>query len=189
MLFLWKERSQLKTRNVLQGSAIWRSLHLGLEGPGSLSWQQANRGRSRPEGRRKHSLVWETASFSRGGNLCACLPCPSEVDRGIVVEGPECLGIQWDLPGSSWQRVRADKTLIRLRLYLNHQHSQGKPSARCGRLGINQPIPNGGASPGKESSRNAGDTGDVDSIPGSGRSPWVGRWQHTPVSLPEKSHG
>ena len=98
--------------------------------------------------REKKTLpVWETASFSRGGNPCACLPCPSEVGRGIVVEGPECLGIQWDLLGSSWQWVRTDKTPIRPRLYLNHRHSQGKPSARCGRLGINQSVPNGGASP------------------------------------------
>ena len=34
---------------------------------------------------------------------------------------------------------------------------------------------------------NAGDTRDVGSIPGSGRSP--GLWQPTPVFLPEKSHG
>ena len=43
--------------------------------------------------------------------------------------------------------MRADKIPIRPRLCLNHRHSQGKPSARCGRLGINQSIPNDGASP------------------------------------------
>ena len=35
----------------------------------------------------------------------------------------------------------------------------------------------------------AGDAGDVDSIPGSGRSPGGGKWQPTPVFLPGKSHG
>ena len=35
----------------------------------------------------------------------------------------------------------------------------------------------------------AGDTGDTGLIPGSGRSPGVGKWQHTPVSLPRKFHG
>ena len=38
-------------------------------------------------------------------------------------------------------------------------------------------------SAGKESACNAGDTGDSGSIPGSGR------WQPTPVFLPQKSHG
>ena len=33
---------------------------------------------------------------------------------------------------------------------------------------------------------NAGDTG---SIPGSGRFPWIRKWQPTPVFLPGKSHG
>ena len=33
---------------------------------------------------------------------------------------------------------------------------------------------------------NAGDTGDVDSVPGSGRSPGEGKWQHSPVFLPGK---
>ena len=36
---------------------------------------------------------------------------------------------------------------------------------------------------------NARDTGDMGSITGSGRSPEGGRWQHTPVTLPEKSWG
>ena len=35
---------------------------------------------------------------------------------------------------------------------------------------------------------NAGDTGDMGSIPGSGRSPGEGRG-HTPVFLPRESHG
>ena len=39
----------------------------------------------------------------------------------------------------------------------------------------------------KESSCNAGATGDVGSIPGLGRSPE--EWQPTPVFLPEESHG
>ena len=36
---------------------------------------------------------------------------------------------------------------------------------------------------------NAGDAGDAGSIPGSGRVPGEGKWQPTPVFLPEKSHG
>ena len=36
---------------------------------------------------------------------------------------------------------------------------------------------------------NAGDTGDMGSIPGSGRSPDKGRWQPIPVFLPGKSQG
>ena len=42
---------------------------------------------------------------------------------------------------------------------------------------------------GRESACSAGDTGDVHWIPGLGRSPGEGRWQPTPVFLPEKSHG
>ena len=45
------------------------------------------------------------------------------------------------------------------------------------------------SSAGKESTCNAGDTGDTVLIPGSGRSPGGGKWQPTPVFLPEKSHG
>ena len=48
-------------------------------------------------------------------------------------------------------------------------------------------FPNGSA--GKESPCNAGDTGDVGWIPGSGRSPGGEKWQPTSVFLPEKSHG
>ena len=33
---------------------------------------------------------------------------------------------------------------------------------------------------------NAGDTGDMGSIPGLGRSPWSRKWQPIPVFLPEK---
>ena len=36
---------------------------------------------------------------------------------------------------------------------------------------------------------NAGDTGDTGSIPGSGISPGVRKWQPTPAFLPGKSHG
>ena len=36
---------------------------------------------------------------------------------------------------------------------------------------------------------NAGDIGDMGSIPGSGRSPGDGHWQPTPVFLPGESHG
>ena len=36
---------------------------------------------------------------------------------------------------------------------------------------------------------NAGDTGDMGSIPGSGRSPTRRKWQLTPVFLPGKFHG
>ena len=42
---------------------------------------------------------------------------------------------------------------------------------------------------GKESASNAGDTGVAGSTPGLGRSPGRGKWQFTPVFLPEKSHG
>ena len=45
-------------------------------------------------------------------------------------------------------------------------------------------CPDGSA--GKESAYNAGDTDDMGSISGSGRS--SGEWQHTPVFLLEKSH-
>ena len=41
----------------------------------------------------------------------------------------------------------------------------------------------------KESACSAGDTGDVGSIPGLGRIPGGGKWQPTPVFLPEKSYG
>ena len=36
---------------------------------------------------------------------------------------------------------------------------------------------------------NAGDAGDMGSLPESGRSPWRRKWQPTVVFLPEKSHG
>ena len=41
-----------------------------------------------------------------------------------------------------------------------------------------------GVSDGKESACNVGDLG---SIPGSGRFPWIGKWQPTPVFLPGES--
>ena len=41
----------------------------------------------------------------------------------------------------------------------------------------------------RESSCNAGATGDTGSIPGSGRFPWKREWQPTPVFLPEVSCG
>ena len=41
----------------------------------------------------------------------------------------------------------------------------------------------------KESSCNAGDTGDSGLIPELGRSPGGEKWQPTPVFLSEKSHG
>ena len=41
---------------------------------------------------------------------------------------------------------------------------------------------------GKEFACNAGYTGDVGSIPGLGRSPRGGKWQPTPIFLPENSH-
>ena len=54
------------------------------------------------------------------------------------------------------------------------------------------PFGGGGGLPrwlsGKESACNARDTGDTGSIPGLGRCPGGGRWQPTPVFLPEKSH-
>jgi len=36
---------------------------------------------------------------------------------------------------------------------------------------------------------NAGDTRDIGSIPGLGRSPWRRAWQSTPVFSPGESHG
>ena len=49
------------------------------------------------------------------------------------------------------------------------------------------PFPDG--SVGKESACNAGGTGDAGLIPGLGRLLRGGKWQPTPVFLPEKSHG
>ena len=40
----------------------------------------------------------------------------------------------------------------------------------------------------KKPACNAGDTGDTDLLPGSGRSSGGGKWQPTPVFLPKKSH-
>ena len=40
----------------------------------------------------------------------------------------------------------------------------------------------------KKSACNAGNTGDMDSIPGLESSPGGGKWQPTPVLWPEKSH-
>ena len=42
---------------------------------------------------------------------------------------------------------------------------------------------------GKNPLANAGDASDVGSIPGSGKSPGEGNWQHFPVFLPGKLHG
>ena len=36
---------------------------------------------------------------------------------------------------------------------------------------------------------NAGDTGDMGSIPGWGKIPWRRKWQPTPVFLPGKAYG
>ena len=49
-----------------------------------------------------------------------------------------------------------------------------------------QGFPDGSA--GKESSCNAGDTGDVGSIPGWGKKPRRRKWQPIPVFLPGKPH-
>ena len=46
-----------------------------------------------------------------------------------------------------------------------------------------------GDSVGKESACNARDTGDMGSVPGLERASGDGKWKHTPVFLPEKSHG
>ena len=54
---------------------------------------------------------------------------------------------------------------------------------RRGKLG----FPDG--SVGKESACNSRGTGDRGSLPGLGRSPGGGKWQPTPVFLPEKFHG
>ena len=48
-------------------------------------------------------------------------------------------------------------------------------------------FPDGSA--GKESACKAGDIRDVDSIPGSGRRPWMRKWQPTSVFLPGESRG
>ena len=42
---------------------------------------------------------------------------------------------------------------------------------------------------GSEVKASACNTGDLGSIPGSGRSPWRRKWQPTPVFLPGESHG
>ena len=42
---------------------------------------------------------------------------------------------------------------------------------------------------GKESARNAGDTGDSGLLPGLGRFPWRWKWQATLVFLPGETHG
>ena len=42
---------------------------------------------------------------------------------------------------------------------------------------------------GKESAFNAGNAGDVGSMPRSGRFPWSRAWQPTPVFLPGESYG
>ena len=42
---------------------------------------------------------------------------------------------------------------------------------------------------GREPTYKTGDTGDVGSIPGSGRSPWRRKWQPTPAFSPGESHG
>ena len=46
-----------------------------------------------------------------------------------------------------------------------------------------------GCARGKESAANAGDAGDTDLIPGSGRFPWRRAWQPPPVFLPGESQG
>ena len=46
-----------------------------------------------------------------------------------------------------------------------------------------------GSASGKESAANAGDAGDMDSTPGSGRFPWRRAWQPPPVFLPGESQG
>ena len=46
-----------------------------------------------------------------------------------------------------------------------------------------------GGSVGKEPTCNAGDIGDIGSIPGLGRFPWRRPWQPTPVFLPGESYG
>ena len=48
-------------------------------------------------------------------------------------------------------------------------------------------LPNGSSD--KESTWNTGETGDVDLVPGSGRSLGEEKWQPTPGRLPENSHG
>ena len=42
---------------------------------------------------------------------------------------------------------------------------------------------------GEKLAASAGDTGDVGSIPRTGKIPWRGEWQPSPVFLPEKFHG
>ena len=41
----------------------------------------------------------------------------------------------------------------------------------------------------KDSPASTGDTGNMDSAPGSGRSPWRRKWKPSPEFLPGKSHG
>ena len=49
-------------------------------------------------------------------------------------------------------------------------------------------VPSPMAHVGKESIRNAADTGDAGLIPGLGKIPWRRKWQPTPVFLPRKPH-
>ena len=50
-------------------------------------------------------------------------------------------------------------------------------------------VGSGNGSAGKESTCNAGDTGNEDLIPGLERFPWRKIWQPTPVFLPGKLYG
>ena len=65
-----------------------------------------------------------------------------------------------------------------------HSEMALKPSHHCG---FHVASPDGSA--GKESTCNAGDTGDAGSIPVLGRSTGGGNGQPAPVFLPEKFHG
>ena len=96
---------------------------------------------------------------------------------------------QWETKGFQSSGIRTEKS----------RHGEAKPSI-CGltpnsfseleELRVKQKgtgFPGGSGS--KESASNAGDPGDMGSVPGWGRSPWRREWLPTPVFLPGKSHG
>ena len=85
--------------------------------------------------------------------------------------------INWDcLSGNSTLNNNNKRTFILFIIYPNYHNNQINSYCYWASLWLS----------GKESACNAGDLG---SIPGSGRSAWRRKWQHTPVFLPGESHG
>ena len=86
-----------------------------------------------------------------------------------------CIVIAVPMPAFSHQSMSSVRTKSAL-----HLHIVGASYIPVG-------FPDGSA--GKESTCDAGDTGDAGLIPGSGRSPGGGNGKPTPVFLPGKPHG